>query len=90
MYIPIESMPGIRVFGHHNEGRGRPSLSNEEREFRKKVGLMLRKIRREADKTQLEVALAVGLRSPAAICQLESGKWYNSQIVEKIVRFLLK
>ena len=90
MYIPVESLPGLQpIEVVHLVRPGRPALSNEERSFRRKLGAHIRQVRRQKDKTQLDVALAVGIKSPAAICALETGKWYNKEVIGQVVRFLL-
>lgn len=90
MYIPVEALPGLQPIEAIRIVRsGRPALSNEERLFRCRLGGHIKQVRRQKNKTQLDVALAVGLKSPAAICALETGKWYNKEVVGQVVRFLL-
>ena len=89
MYIPLDSLQGLKpVTAFAPTRRGRPPLPTGTKEQRAKVGQVLRQLRRQKDLTQTDVANAVGVSSPAAICLMEKGKWYNEEVVGKVVQFL--
>jgi DNA-binding XRE family transcriptional regulator len=58
------------------------------REDRKKVGRLLKSIRREKFKTQIECAHALGLTSSAMIGAIENGSWYNQKVIFKLINYL--
>jgi DNA-binding XRE family transcriptional regulator len=100
VYIPQSALPGLKepecsftqsacpICWPGATKRGRPALSQEERGSRKEVGKLLKKLRREKFKTQAECAHALGLTGPAMIATLESGSWYNQEVVERLIHYL--
>jgi DNA-binding XRE family transcriptional regulator len=89
MFIPLDSLPGLVPVELYQPTRpGRPSLPTSQKELRAKVGSYLRQLRRQKNLTQTQVANAVGVSSPAGICLMEKGKWFNEDVVGKVVVFL--
>jgi len=89
MFIPLDSLQGLKpVTAFAPTKRGRPPLPTGTKEQRAKTGQILRQLRRAKDLTQTDVARAVGVSSPAAICLMEKGKWFNEEVVGKVVQFL--
>lgn len=91
MYIPTCALPGLRVVEKIRLVRqGRPPLPQSEWDDRGRVGQLLKKLRKEKGYTQQQCAHALGISSPAAIGNIEGGRWYNRQVIEQLTRFLVK